>query len=199
PGLELSFNVGVTLNLVRRTAYGELGPEDHGLGFRRCRITAAGLRTGGVRDPSDGWGTPPPQHRGWLSMVSLTAGAPPFSLPGEVVTAAGSGQPSAATGQQARTVTQNENTSSITDGAMYSQTPCPWLMCRAASDVATPAAYVMDDGGGGGAQEKFLEMKVAGRAGGPSGTGSCASLVISVGKVEAWALGGAAWRWLDRL
>lgn len=58
-----------------------------------------------------------------------------------------------------------------------------------------PSGVFAGDGNGG----KFLDVKVAGRADSTAGTGSCASLVMHVGEVEAWALGGAATRWVERL
>lgn len=197
PGLELSFAAGLTVNLVRRNAYGEIGPGDPGLGFQRCRITAAGLRAGGVREPSDGWGSPPPQHRGWLSMVSLTAGAPPLvSVNGASASPVAAGRP-----QSARV---DVNNGSGEGGVAERQ--APWLLCKASSDVVTlvesAEGGVRSGGGGsgrGGASWNFLDVKVAGRAEVPGGSGSCASLVVKMGKVEAWAVGGAARRWIDRL
>ncbi|CAN0415480.1 unnamed protein product, partial [Ectocarpus fasciculatus] len=47
--------------------------------------------------------------------------------------------------------------------------------------------------------DNFLDVKVAGRAGSAAGTGSCASLLVRMGEVEGWALGGAATRWVERL
>lgn len=204
PGLELSFAAGLTVNLVRRNAYGEIGPGDPGLGFQRCRITAAGLRAGGVREPSDGWGSPPPQHRGWLSMVSLTAGTPPLR----------SGNGAAASPVAAgRLRSARVDVNGGGGGSDVGEGQAPWLLCKAASDVATPVESAeggVGSGGGsgrgrGGASWNFLDVKVAGRAGVPggsgngSGSGSCVSLVVKMGKVNAWAVGGAAKRWMDRL
>lgn len=187
PGLEVSFSAGVTLNLVRRSALGETGLLLGGgcAPLQRCRVSAAGVRAVGVREPSDGWGSPPPQHRCLASVKSLTAGSP---------------SPSRASGGRAADGVDGFSQPGFGDDGGGVTQP-PWLVCRA----APPVAAVASEGSGGrsrGGSDRngqFLDLKVAGRAGGAGGTGSCASLVMRVGEMEAWALGGAATRWLERL
>lgn len=214
PGLEFNFSAGITVNLVRRTALGEMGPGGVvGTWLQRCRVSAVGLHAGCLREPSDGWGSPPPQHRGWASVVSVAAFAPPCSGRslkvdggsggggGGIGTAGkdrwGGGEMDAAAAAYGRPTDNNASSTSF---------PPPWLVCRAAAPAATTgmAGASGSDGGGiggGGAPPsgKFLDVKVAGQAGRARGTGGCVSLVMSVGEVEAWAVGGAATRWLDHL
>lgn len=271
PGLEVNFSAGVTVNLVRHNALGETGPGPLGRWIQRCRISAAGLRAGGVREPSDGWGSPPPQHRGWLSVSSLTVGLPPYSSLVDGVGGGGDGgfaetadvgwgpgPGASSTARNYSTTTSGVDRSSkrrrargggggdrggggfrpADRGGSGQQHYPPWLVCRAAtaagynpgatasSTAGTAAAAAASYGsdaddpiggsasarsrapprgasgactGGGNGGGKFLDVKVAGRADSTAGTGSCASLVMCVGEVEAWALGGAATRWVERL
>lgn len=221
PGIEVSLSVGFTVNLVRRTAVGETGPADKGQWLQRCRISSAGLRAGGVREPSDGWGSPPSQHRGWLSLHSLTASAIPTALP---PSERGHGSGGAGDGDGLRTRAASSASGrghSVHDDEHKDNQRLPWLVCRAASEgrrgegaplrgVSLPQGMGNGvsgrdvQGGHGGRSSaapapRFLDVKVAGRAGGAGGTGSCASLLVRVGTVEAWALGGAATRWIERL
>lgn len=263
PGVEISFSAGITVNLVRRNAVGESGPDGQGRWLQRSRVSIAGVRAGGVREPSDGWGTPPPQHRGWFSVVSLTVGTPPL-LPsstkgrggGKAGKSNSNGRSDAdvaslrrparfadvasasafvetlgvggvggggrnADGSRAMMSSpsrfgRSERKNSNNDGARNQQQP-PWLVCRAAA-IALPSgalerAGVADGGndrsGNGGfgrrngndsSSGKFLDARVAGRTGGSGGAGrSCASLLVDLGEVEAWAIGGAATRWFERL
>ena len=251
PGLEISFSAGVTVHLIRRNALGESGPGRYGRWLQRCRVAATGLRAGGVREPSDGWGSPPPQHRGWLSVSSFTVGMPP-SYPesgigdgGSKGAAAGAGATSGGAGGSGgaaggmdrsgrrffRAGTGAAAGESSSPGGSFEHFP-PWLVCRAAEPTPAAAAAAAAAGGastenetsggggggraagssragrgstdalaggGGGDHGDFLDVRVAGRGGTAAGTGSCASLVMRVGEVEAWALGGAATRWVERL
>lgn len=255
---------GLKINLVRRPAPGEkavigayfpgktTAREGMHVGgqqpwLERCRIMAMDLRAGGVREPSDGWGSPPPEHRAWASILSLTAGAPPVSVsrPGSYrdrgggsnsstastkTGGAASGRNSSAERASAKLTFREVDGSKIDDAG--ARQPPPYLICRpppdgravpttGAGSVPPTATSARGSAGStiGGVcgrkassdrdrnpkssdqpiAAKFLELKAGGRAGGAAGTGKSASLVVSMGQVETWALGGAATRWWARL
>lgn len=221
--------------------------------LERCRIVATDLHAGGVREPSDGWGSPQPEHRAWASILSVTAGAPPVSPSrtgsyhnrgggggsSNTSTNVGGGSSNTSTsvggGGGCRT-SWTETSASETDGSKSndagSRQPPPYLICRASPGGSavpttgagsTSAAAASTSGGpgsrgsgGGGRKDSsdrgrdskssqqpvkanFLVMQADGRAGGAGGTGRSASVVVTVGQVETWALGGAATRWWARL
>lgn len=247
PGLEVCFSVSLRLNLVRRPVPGEVmvpGMRLRGKTWlERCRIVAMGISGGFVREPSDGWGSPPPQHRAWGSVVSITAGVPPSAShhppgyrPGEAGCGHGGGRvdpasrappPSFAGSRPSDREAARSATPGRGDGGggalrpdSAGGTPAipPYLICRAALDLApeesredtreegeccsggSSSGNDRDRGRGGSlGGEKFLDVRAAGRAGCAGGAGSCLSLLMKVGDVEAWALAGAVTRWLERL
>lgn len=222
-----------------------------------CRIVAAGLNAGGVREPSDGWGSPPPEHRAWASVVSMSAGAPSI-LPSMTVgshpersSSSGGGNSSSRTtgnggrgggGSGSREPSSTPASPSLSfrekkDGSKNNGEnegaglPPSYLICLAPPDIHAESASTTAPsesgsygqgrtrGGDGGdhrrgrsgdargrndrsdqaTEAKFLNVKASGRADSAGGTGSSASVVMTVGQVEAWALGGAAARWWARL
>lgn len=262
--LQVSFSTGLKIDLVRWPAPGEkpvvgaifdtTSPRGRTAGRRqqwleRCRVIATGLHAGVIREPSDGWGSPPPQHRAWASILSITAGAPPCRSDVHRRTAGGGGGDgrsarntvnAAAGGRSQRGFASSSALPSVATGSLPdgdnnnvggAQQP-PYLICRAAPITATSGvrrattvehsatgcrgtgvgnrAHTAGRDGNVGAlgsdgsddtpvSVNFVEAKAGGRAGGAGGTGSCGYLVVTVGQMEAWALGGAASRWWARL